>query len=135
MKTDFQEGIFPKTKLVEKRLEDFRNATENLIGKSKFKGSIKDDIDSDYIFGLRSIKGDDHWNLGKCLHGDPNNRNSSLFEPDRDLGKSVIFKSKLNSIQPKEYDQSRIFGVPSIRYDLPKKRNASVGDINVDFIL
>lgn len=129
--TDFLEASYPKTRIVDKRLEDFRQATDDMIGKSKFKGSIRPDIDENFVFGARSIKGNDMWNMGKCLHGDPYSQNALLLEPDKDLGKCTLHKSKLNAIQPKEYDPNRIFGVPSIRYDLPKKRSPSVNDMIV----
>lgn len=102
-----------------------------MIGKSKFKGTIRSDIDENFVFGVKSIKGPEMWNIGKCIHGDPYSQNPNLLEADKDLGKSILYKSKLTSIQPKEYDPSKIFGVPSIRYDLLKNKNPSVNDIIV----
>lgn len=134
MITDFLEASYPKTKIVDKRLEDFRQATDEMIGKSKFKGTVRSDIDENFVFGIKSIKGDEMWNLGKCLHGDPDLQNPFLVEPDKDLGKSIMHKSKLSAVQPKEYDPTKIFGVPSIRYDLPKKKNPSVNDITVIYL-
>jgi len=116
---------------VEKRLDDFKQASEDMIGKGKFRGCIRDNIDEDFVYGIKSIKNDDLWNVGKCIHGDNLLAKSLNLEPDIDLGRSVIFKSKLQAIQPKEYDPNRIFGVPSVRYDLSKKRNASVCDMIV----
>ena len=43
------------------------------------------------------------------------------LKPELDLGKSVINRSKLKSIQPLNLDKSRSFGVPSIRSDLIRK--------------
>jgi len=128
------EASYPKTKIVDKRLEDFRQATDEMIGKGKFKGAIRPDLDEDFVFGMKSIKNDNMWNMGKCLHGDPSLTRSLNLEPDIDLGRSVIFRSKLQAIQPKEYDPNRIFGVPSIRYDLKKKNKTSVNDMTVNII-
>jgi hypothetical protein len=100
-----------------------------MIGKIKYKGTMKNDMDDVHIFGKPTIKGNDYWNVGKCINGDFNN--PPLLEDDRDLGRSLCFKSKLSNIQPKEYDPNKIFGIPSIRYDLPKKRNISVQDKRV----
>lgn len=137
MVTDFIEASYPKTKIVDKRLEDFRQATDEMIGKSKFKGTIRSDLDENFVFGVKSIKEDEMWNMGKCLHGDPYSNTALLLEADKDLGKSALYKSKLSSVQPKEYDPTKIFGVASIRYDLSKKKNPSVNDITVmiNFIL
>ncbi len=131
MVTDYIEASYPKTKIVDKRLEDFRQATDDMIGKSKFKGTIKSDLDENLVFGVKSIKEDEMWNLGKCLFGDPNSNIALFLEADKDLGKSVLHKSKLGSVQPKEYDPAKIFGVPSIRFDLAKKKNPSVNDYTV----
>jgi hypothetical protein len=120
---------FPKTKIVPKRLEDFRQATEEGLGKTKYKGTFNQNICEDFIFGIPTIKdSENHWNLGKCIHGD-SNRN---IEPDQDLGRSVLHKSRLSARQPREYDPNKIFGTPSIRQDLPKNKNISFNDLNVD---
>jgi hypothetical protein len=127
--TDFADAQYPKTILVEKRLEDFRQATDDLIGKSKFRGSINPDIEDDHVFGKPSIHLNDMWNIGKCIYGDMNN--PSILEEDKDLGRSISHKSKLSSIRPKEYVPDKIFGLPSIRYDLTKKKNNSIQDMRV----
>ena len=51
--------------------------------------------------------------------------------PDPDLGKNVLYRSKLKSLEPmKNVDGTRAFGVPSIRHDLIKK-TVSVSDQTV----
>lgn len=129
--TDFLEASYPKTKIVDKRLEDFRQASEDMIGKSKFKGTLKSDIDENFVFGLQSFKANEMWNVGKCLYGDPDSQNTQLIEQDKDLGKSISYKSKLNIFKPKECEVSKVFGLPTIRYDLPKKKLVSVTDWTV----
>jgi hypothetical protein len=126
--TDLLEAEYPKTNIVTKRLEDYRKATEEGLGKTRYRGTVNPNLREDFTFGAPSIKNvDDHWNLGKCLQGDKN-RN---IQAESDLGRSILHRSKLNARQPKEYDPNRTFGVPSVREDLPRKRNVSVNDMNV----
>lgn len=129
--SDFAEAAYPKTILVEKRLEDFRQATDDLIGKSKYRGSINTDIQDDHVFGKPSIKLNNMYNAGNCIYGDINNPNANLFDEDKDLGRSISYKSKLCSIKPKEYEPDKIFGLPSVRYDLTKNKNPSIQDMRV----
>jgi len=49
--SDFLDGLYPKTKIVEKRYNDFSTASQDQIGRGKFKGTLHQSIDSDYIFG------------------------------------------------------------------------------------
>jgi len=131
--TDFLEAKYPITKIVDKRLEDYRQATDSMIGKSKFKGTTRSDMDQNFVYGAKSIKDNGEWNMGKCINGDPSSTNYKLLMPDIDLGKNILHRSKLSAIQPKEYDPYKTFGVPSIRYDL-KKKIPSVSDIIVNLI-
>lgn len=129
--TDFLESQFPKTNLVTKRLEDYRKATIDSMGKSKYRGTIDPNLDKDFTFGKPSFNNlDNQWNIGKCLQGQEQNS----LETDVDLGKSILHKSKFSAIRPKEYDPYKTFGIPSVRSDLPKKRNVSVSDLNVNLI-
>ena len=62
------------------------------------------------------------WNAGKCLKGEAN-----FYEvrEDADLGRC----NKLNCTNvPKEGDEDRIFGVPSIRYDIKRPSQMSLAD-------
>ncbi len=117
--TDFVDANYPKTKIVDKRLEDFRQATDDMLGTTKYKGTLNANLPEDHVFGVKSIKDDEkNWNMGKCIQGELGKN----INPDVDLGKSVVHKSKLSSVQPKEYIPDKTFGVPSVRYDLPKKK-------------
>ncbi len=127
--SDCLEASYPKTKIVPKRLEDFRQATEDMLGTTKYKGSMSANIPEDHVFGLRSIKDAEHcWNAGKCLQGEAG---KCSIEPDKDLGRSVLNRSRLSARQPKDYVPDKTFGVPSVRHDLAKKKNVSVNDITV----
>ena len=126
--TDLLEAQYPKTNIVTKRLEDFRKATEEGIGKTKYKGTVDPKLGDDFTFGVPSIKNvNDHWNLGKCLQGDQN----KTLNVDSDLGRSILHRSKLSSRQPRDYDPNKTFGIPSVREDLARKRNVSVNDLQV----
>ena len=129
--TDYVEYSYPKTKIVDKRLEDFRQATEDMLGITKYKGTLGDNISEEHVFGVKSVKdGENNWNAGKCLHGEA----GKISEPDKDLGRSVLHKSKLSAKQPREYLPNKTFGVPSVRQDLPRKNIVSVNDFTVFFM-
>lgn len=66
LRTDMLEAEYPKTKIVSKRLEDFKKATSDVVGKSKFKGTMNPNIDEDHTFGAKTIIGE-NWNVGKYL--------------------------------------------------------------------
>jgi hypothetical protein len=128
--SDFNEANFPKTKIVSKRLEDFRQATSDMVGRSKFKGTLNPSIDENHTFGTKNVLGDT-WNVAKCLHGDVELISDKLVMPDLDLGKTVTHRSKLKNVQLKELDYEKTFGIPSVRYDLHKKTMTSVSDTTV----
>ena len=56
LKSDFLEGLYPKTKIVEKRYDDFTTASKNLVGRAKFHGSLHHSIDADFVFGRMKKK-------------------------------------------------------------------------------
>lgn len=129
LRTDFTEAEYPKTRIGNKRLEDFRQATSILVGTQTFHGSLRNDIDPDFTFGKKAIR-EDIWNSAKCILGDP--ETVKEVEPDRDLGKNVLYASKLKKRQPVADTADRTFGVPSIRYDLKKPAKQSMTDTNVE---
>ena len=78
---------------------------------------------ADRVFGVRIEPNE--WNAGKCINGEPN---SHEVRPDDDLGHTNKFGWRN---QPKQGDEARVFGVPTIRYDIPKPKQQSVADPNV----
>ena len=129
LKIDTLFNPYPQTKLVNKRYEDFRQATEDMLGKGKYFGSLNPNFyDENHAFGKESKLGD-AWNAGRCIHGDGTTVTSESVNPDVDLGRSWRYGSKLKSLQPTQNDVNRIYGVPSIRRDLQKKRVKSVSDM------
>ena len=120
---------YPQTKLVSKRAEDFRQATNDMLGKGKYFGTLNPKFfDEDHAFGKESKLGD-QWNAGRCIHGDENTVTPDSVQSDLDLGRNWRYGSKLKNLQPTQTNLNRIYGVPSIRRDLPKKVNKSVTDI------
>ena len=127
--TDNLFNPYPQTKIVGKRLEDFRQATEDMLGKSKYHGTLNPKFhDENHTFG-KECKLGDQWNAGRCIHGDENTVTKKSVEPDIDLGRNVKYAAKLKSLQPVERDLNKTYGVPSIRSDLPMKKIKSVSDI------
>ena len=128
LKEDYLFNPYPQTKIVGKRLEDFRQATEDMLGKGKYLGTLAPKFyNDDHTFGLGSnFEG---WNVGKCIHGDLSTLDNKNLEPDIDLGRDVHYKNRVKNLQPSQRDQNRTYGVPSIRNDLPKKELKSVSDI------
>lgn len=51
LKSDFLEGAYPRTRIVEKRYNDYSEASMDLLGKPKFRGTLHHSIDADYVFG------------------------------------------------------------------------------------
>ena len=128
LRSDFLYNPYPQTKLVGKRLEDFRQATEDLLGQSKYYGTLdKRFHDNEHAFGKESDY--NKWNAGKCIHGDETTVSEKTMEPDIDLGRDVHYRSKLKNLQPSQRDLSRTYGVPTIRSDLPQKNLKSFMDI------
>jgi EF-hand domain-containing family member B len=114
-------GIHPKTEIIKKVVEDHRNVNSELLGKSKNLGTGKMG-NTDQVFGIPTYK--EPWNVGQCIRGQPD-VNDLL--PDKDLGKSTRFGFR-NSV--KNGDESRQFGVPTIRNDITNKTFKSVADPN-----
>ena len=112
---------FPETKLIKKNLNDFFDKKDNKLGKPANLGQKQ--LGSDHIYGMR-IEANE-WDAGKCLKGDANEYD---VRQDDDLGRC----SKIGSRNiPKQGDENRLFGVPSIRYDIQKPERQSVADPNV----
>lgn len=130
LRNDFLESYYPKTKIVDKRLEDFRQAIIEQVGKPKFRGSMPSNIDESHAFGAKSVI-EGNWNAGKCINGDPQQTTDKLMCCDIDLGKNVLYRSKLKNMKPKTPSPEKLFGLPTIRLDLQKPENISLNDNNV----
>lgn len=130
LNTDFLEASYPKTKIVDRRLEDYRQATADMIGKSKFRGTLHQNIDDSHVFGVKTVLGG-NWNVAKCINGDSNEKTEKHFAPDSDLGKNVLYRSKMQALIPKStIEPEKIFGLPSIRSDIQRNKT-SICDFTV----
>ncbi|OMJ80066.1 hypothetical protein SteCoe_19756 [Stentor coeruleus] len=112
----------PKTEIIKKTVEDFRNANHEELGKSKNLGTGLNNADSNRVFGVPTYK--EPWDAGQCIRGNPAPQE---LAPDKDLGKSTRFGFR-NDFKPG--DEVRQFGVPTIRNDIEKKSFKSVADPN-----
>jgi len=129
LKTDNLTDPYPQTILTNKRVENFRAFNDPLLGKGKFRGSLNPKFyDENHVFGKESKLGD-QWNAGRCIHGDETTTKPEGLKPDEDLGRNWHYSCKLKSLRPTQIDSHRIFGVPSIRRDLPKRIVKSVTDV------
>lgn len=116
------ESKFPKTVIVKKTVEDFKQVAHDILGKSKNLGQGEVPIDRDHAFGISTI-GNDAWNAAKCIHGEPGEKE---IQPDNDLGRSTK-PGCMNEVRNEE-DINRVFGTPSIRLDIPYKEKKSMAD-------
>lgn len=125
--SDFLEAQYPSTKIVKKNLEDFRQATTDMVGIPRFKGTLSGTYADSFTFGKKSLAGV-NWNVGKCIHGDPTLK---MLEKEPDLSTTFQHRSKLKAIrESKSLDPNRIFGVPSIRADLAHKKDKDKSSIS-----
>ena len=125
--TDNLYSPYPETKIVDKRLEDFRSASTDMLGKSKYFGTLNPKYGDDFAYGKRSNFGD-QWNAGRCIHGDASTVSEKSVAPDIDLGRDYHYACKLKNLQPIQRDPNKVYGVPSIRSDLPKREYKKVTD-------
>lgn len=134
LRTDLLFSEYPNTNIGSKRLEDYRQATNSLLGKSKFKGTMDTTkIPENFTFGSKSIKNTDStWNIAQCIHGNIDSLKPEYVTKDADLGKNILYNSKNSRLQPKsDIDPNRYFGVPSVRSDLKCKEKESICNITV----
>lgn len=126
--TDNLTNPYPQTKIAGSRLENFRQATTDMLGRSKFRGTMPSGFGVNHVFGKKSQLGD-AWNAGRCIHGDGTTITDKSMAPDPDLGRNTCYAQKLKALQPIERDPNKTYGIPSIRSDLQKKERVSVCDV------
>ena len=78
------------------------------------------------MHGIKNLQGDGTWNAGKCIHGVPQPRELAA---DKDLGKST--KPGCRNVVRSEADKNRVFGLPTIRNDIPYQAFRSVANYQV----
>jgi len=102
--------------VVEKLLEDFREVTTEGIGVVKNLGHGNQN-DPSRVFGMAS-QAHPEWGVRECI----GNYTPEEQQPDKDLGRSI--RPGWRNIYPED----RVFGVPSIRHDVPAPALKSVAD-------
>jgi len=103
--------------VVEKRLEDFRELTCEGLGTAKNLGFGVRPAGPTKVFGMASQAGPE-WGVRECIGNYPPHEQ----QPDTDLGKSI--RPGWRNMAP----ETRVFGVPSIRSDIPAPQLKSVAD-------
>jgi len=103
--------------VVEKLLEDFRTVSTEGLGAVKNLGYGVVAPPAGTVFGMASQAGPE-WGVRECI----GNYTPEEQQPDKDLGRSI--RPGWRNIGP----PARIFGVPSIRSDVPAPSLKSVAD-------
>jgi hypothetical protein len=69
-------GAFPKTIIVRKTVEDVKATQSDMLGRPRNLGQGQIPVDEDHYFGSKNIQsmGPNTWNAGKCIHGEPTER-------------------------------------------------------------
>ena len=116
-------GAFPKTVIVKKTVEDFKQVAHDILGKPKNLGQGAITVARDHTFGVSTV-GSDAWNAAKCIHGEP--ASTKEVEPDNDLGRCTKLGCR-NEVRS-DKDINRVFGAPTIRLDIPFKQKKSMAD-------
>jgi len=105
--------------IVQKTVTDFKDFNHDLLGKAKRTGAGLHGLPKEYVYGASTAKDHGAWGTKECIEG-----NSTLEEqlPDPDLGRTLQpgWRNMTN--------ESRAFGVPNVRTDVPLPRIRSVAD-------
>lgn len=121
---------FPKTDLIQKNIEDFRDYAKDHIGKVKNLGQTEHLQQNNQIFG-KNPKPSDVWHAKECIMGEAtfqeNYKDDALgmflFTKTKKLGRATKFGFRNKT---RNGDENRIFGTPSIRDDIGKPKQISV---------
>jgi len=105
--------------VVQKTVTDFKDFNHDLLGKVKRTGAGLHNLPKEYSYGASTTKDPSDWGTKECIEG-----NATLEEqlPDPDLGRTL---------QPGWRNithESRAFGVPNVRTDVPLPRIRSCAD-------
>lgn len=111
----------PKTDIIQKNLEDFRDFNHDHLAKVKNLGQTEQLHDRNLIFGKNPKKAD-IWNVAQCIRGEATFK-EAYEEPTLGATKRFGFRNVT-----KRGDEGRIFGVPSVRFDVSKPSNPSVAN-------
>ena len=104
--------------VVEKLLEDFRVVSTESLGAVKNLGYGNTKVPGSHVYGMPSQSGPE-WGVRECI----GNYTPDEQLPDKDLGRSI--RPGWRNVSANE---RRVFGVPSIRSDIPAPALKSVAD-------
>lgn len=106
----------PRTGITAKQVEDLRSTYDHL-GKPRHLGASSSNLPPDHIFGAPLKK--DPGSAWDCIQGQ---YSADEQQPDADLGRPANYGWKNTSAE------TRSFGVPSIRSDIPLPGKRSIAD-------
>jgi len=104
--------------VVEKRLEDFRVVSQEGLGNVKNLGFGDTGLNGNHVYGMPS-QANPEWGVRECI----GNYTPDEQMPDKDLGRSI--RPGWRNVSAND---RRVFGVPSIRSDVPAPALKSVAD-------
>jgi len=117
------EETFPKTQIIKKNVEDFRDYNRDHLGKPKNLAQVNPYVGTDFAFGYKP-KDKEPWNVAKCITGE------AVFKQNKEeesLGRATRHGYRNTTLTG---DEGRVFGVPTIRSDIEKPKMRSVADPN-----
>jgi len=105
--------------IVQKTVTDFKDFNHDLLGKAKKTGAGLHGLPTEHAYGQSTLKDLGAWGTKECIEG-----NASVEEqmPDPDLGRTL--QPGWRNIT----NETRAFGVPNVRTDVPLPRIRSVAD-------
>ncbi|KAF1320964.1 hypothetical protein FI667_g12189, partial [Globisporangium splendens] len=110
------DDTLPRSAITAKQVEDMRSMLDHL-GKPRHLGASSTNLPPDHVFGATLKK--DAENTWDCIQG---HYSYDEQQPDADLGRAVNYGWKNSSAE------TRAFGVPSIRSDIPLPSKRSIAD-------
>jgi hypothetical protein len=124
--TDKQSGFNYEPAIVNKTQQEYLQFHRDPLGKSRHHILTQNDLpqhvlESAHTFGMATKA--DPWGASECMKG---NYTSEQQQPDNDLGRTV--KTFRTTLPPN--DPGRIYGCPTIRYDIKAPRNRSISDMS-----
>mmetsp|Transcript_31977 Transcript_31977/g.70018 ORF Transcript_31977/g.70018 Transcript_31977/m.70018 type:complete len:448 (-) Transcript_31977:159-1502(-) len=110
-------GAYPSTRVVPREAEDFRRVNNDELGKGRNMMQGRPPVPADFAYGVST--NDSGVTAAECVRGWYPQEEQL---PDQDLG-ACLRVGRRNVTQ-----ETRPFGCPSIRHDIPKPRFRSVAD-------
>ncbi|KAL0476955.1 Efhb [Acrasis kona] len=125
--TDKKSGFNSEPAIINQIQQNFVQFNRDPLGKSRHHVLTMNDLpekvlQKDHTFGVATKS--DTWGASECMKG---SYSADEQMPDKDLGMSTRALSPYDKV---DHDSSRIYGCPTIRYDIRAPRNRSISDNN-----